>query len=181
MRAYAKPPLRRETMRRRMTMKRRLAQESLRILPGLLAERSGGGFAGSPDVPASARDPWIVYSLHAGYRVECEIFGLAGFQRTLETELRSAVPPPYTSQSLYTCRWQNCFQPTKTWYRNLQHHGTARAGIHAIIASHGCGLHQESLADADGAPSRSRTCNPQIRSLVLYPVELWALMVKIAE
>ncbi len=26
----------------------------------------------------------------------------------------------------------------------------------------------------DGAPSRSRTCNPQIRSLVLYPVELWA-------
>ena len=59
-----------------MTMKRRLAQESLRILPGLLAERSGGGFAGSPDVPASALDPRIVYSLHAGYRVECETSGL---------------------------------------------------------------------------------------------------------
>ena len=70
-------------MRRRMTMKRRLAQESLRILPGLLAERSGGGFAGSPDVPASALDPRIVYSLHAGYRVECETSGL---DSTVEAE-----------------------------------------------------------------------------------------------
>ena len=26
----------------------------------------------------------------------------------------------------------------------------------------------------DGAPDRNRTCNPQIRSLVLYPVELRA-------
>jgi hypothetical protein len=58
-------------------MKRRLAQENLRILPGLLAERSGGGFAGSPDVPASALGPRIVHSLHAGYRVECETSGLA--------------------------------------------------------------------------------------------------------
>ena len=77
MRAYAKPPLRRETMRLRTTEKRRRAQESLRILPGLLAERAGGGFAGSPDVPASAPGPRIVYSLHAGYRVECETSGLA--------------------------------------------------------------------------------------------------------
>jgi hypothetical protein len=60
-----------------MTMKRRLAQENLRILPGLLAERSGGGFAGSPDVPTSALGPRIVHSLHAGYRVECETSGLA--------------------------------------------------------------------------------------------------------
>ena len=59
-------------------MKRRLAQENLRILPGLLAERSGGGFAGSPDVPASALGPRIVHSLHAGYRVECETSGLEG-------------------------------------------------------------------------------------------------------
>jgi len=41
------------------------------------AERSGGGFANSPDVPASVLGPWIVYSLHAGYRVECETSGLA--------------------------------------------------------------------------------------------------------
>jgi hypothetical protein len=59
-------------------MKRRLAQENLRILPGLLAERSGGGFAGSPDVPASALGPRIVHSLHAGCRVECETSGLSG-------------------------------------------------------------------------------------------------------
>ena len=64
-------------MRLRTTEKRRRAQESLRILPGLLAERAGGGFAGSPDVPACALGPRIVYSLHAGYRVECETSGLA--------------------------------------------------------------------------------------------------------
>jgi hypothetical protein len=65
-------------MRLRTTEKRRRAQESLRILPGLLAERAGGGFAGSPDVPACALGPRIVYSLHAGYRVECETSGLTG-------------------------------------------------------------------------------------------------------
>ena len=27
-----------------------------------------------------------------------------------------------------------------------------------------------------GAPSRIRTCGPQIRSLMLYPAELWALL-----
>ncbi len=26
-----------------------------------------------------------------------------------------------------------------------------------------------------GAPSRTRTCNPKLRRLVLYPLELWAL------
>ncbi len=30
------------------------------------------------------------------------------------------------------------------------------------------------LAKTDGAPSRTRTCNPQIRNLLLYPVEPWA-------
>jgi hypothetical protein len=40
------------------------------------AERSGGGFADSPDVPASVLGPWIGYSLHVGYRVECETSGL---------------------------------------------------------------------------------------------------------
>jgi hypothetical protein len=81
-------------MRRRMTMKRRLAQESLRILPGLLAERSGGGFAGSPDVPASALDPRIVYSLHAGYRVECETSGL-GARRTSSSVLLNKRRTPF--------------------------------------------------------------------------------------
>jgi hypothetical protein len=37
---------------------------------------SGGGFAGSPDVPAGRLGPGIIYSLHAGYRVECETSGL---------------------------------------------------------------------------------------------------------
>ena len=40
------------------------------------AERSGGGFACSPDVPARVLGPRIVYSLHASYRVECETSGL---------------------------------------------------------------------------------------------------------
>ena len=52
------------------------AQASRRILPDLLAEVSGGGFASSPDVPASPLGPGIVYSLHAGYRVKCETSGL---------------------------------------------------------------------------------------------------------
>jgi hypothetical protein len=42
------------------------------------AERSGGGFAGSPDVPASGLGPRIVYSLYASYGVECETSGLGG-------------------------------------------------------------------------------------------------------
>ena len=74
-------------MRLRTTEKRRRAQESLRILPGLLAERSGGGFAGSPDVPARALDPRIVYSLHAGYRVECETSGLGRMSHSRSTSL----------------------------------------------------------------------------------------------
>ena len=40
------------------------------------AERSGGGFACSPDVSAYRLGPRIVYSLHASYRVECETSGL---------------------------------------------------------------------------------------------------------
>jgi len=35
-----------------------------------------GGFADSPDVPASVLGPWIGYSLHVGYRVEGETSGL---------------------------------------------------------------------------------------------------------
>jgi hypothetical protein len=53
-----------------------LARENPRNLPNLPAEHSGGGFADSPDVPASALGPWIVYSLHAGCRVERETSGL---------------------------------------------------------------------------------------------------------
>jgi len=83
---------------------RRLAQESLRILPGLLAERSGGGFAGSPDVPASALDPRIVYSLHAGYRVECETSGLItaveaeSLARSTSSSVRQAQDDPERSR-----------------------------------------------------------------------------------
>ena len=40
----------------------------------------------SPDVPASALGPWIVYSLHTGYRAECETSGLARCQVPLSTE-----------------------------------------------------------------------------------------------
>jgi hypothetical protein len=54
-----------------------LARENPRNLPGLLAERSGGGFASSPDVPATGLGPRIVDSLHAGYRVKCETSGLS--------------------------------------------------------------------------------------------------------
>ena len=64
-------------MQLRTTTKRCLTQENPRSIPDLLAERSGGGFAGSPDVPASALGPRIVCSLHAGCRVECETSGLA--------------------------------------------------------------------------------------------------------
>ena len=41
-----------------------------------LAEAPGGGFAGSPDVPASRLCAGFGYSLPAGYRVECETSGL---------------------------------------------------------------------------------------------------------
>ena len=56
--------------------KPQLAQASRRILPDLLAEVSGGGFAGSPDVPASKLGSRIGYSLQAGHRLECETSGL---------------------------------------------------------------------------------------------------------
>ena len=65
-------------MRPRTTENSCLAQENPRNLAGLLAERSGGGFASSPDVPASALGPRIIDSLHAGCRVERETSGLAG-------------------------------------------------------------------------------------------------------
>ena len=64
-------------MRPRTTENSCLAQENPRNLAGLLAERSGGGFASSPDVPASALGPRIIDSLHAGCRVERETSGLA--------------------------------------------------------------------------------------------------------
>src|SRR5664280_1494096 len=73
----SKPPLRGEIMRPRTTENSCLAQENPRNLAGLLAERSGGGFASSPDVPASALGPRIIDSLHAGCRVERETSGLA--------------------------------------------------------------------------------------------------------
>jgi len=63
-------------MRPRTTENSCLAQENPRNLAGLLAERSGGGFASSPDVPASALGPRIIDSLHAGCRVERETSGL---------------------------------------------------------------------------------------------------------
>src|SRR5664280_3826010 len=66
-------------MRPRTTENSCLAQENPRNLAGLLAERSGGGFASSPDVPASALGPRIIDSLHAGCRVERETSGLAIF------------------------------------------------------------------------------------------------------
>src|SRR5664280_597083 len=72
----SKPPLRGEIMRPRTTENSSLAQENPRNLAGLLAERSGGGFASSPDVPASALGPRIIDSLHAGCRVERETSGL---------------------------------------------------------------------------------------------------------
>ncbi len=37
------------------------------------------------------------------------------------------------------------------------------------------------IADVGGAPGEIRTPNPQIRSLVLYPVELRALDVNVAQ
>ena len=37
-------------------------------------------------------------------------------------------------------------------------------------------LHPAIWRSQNGAPDRSRTCNPQIRSLILYPVELQALL-----
>jgi hypothetical protein len=64
-------------MRPRTTENSCLAQENPRNLAGLLAERSGGGFASSPDVPASALGPRIIDSLHAGCRIERETSGLA--------------------------------------------------------------------------------------------------------
>ena len=54
------------------------AEASRGILPDLLAEVSGGGFAGSPDVPASRLCAGFGYSLHAGHRAECETSGLGG-------------------------------------------------------------------------------------------------------
>ena len=63
-------------MRPRTTENSSLAQENPRNLAGLLAERSGGGFASSPDVPASALGPRIIDSLHAGCRLERETSGL---------------------------------------------------------------------------------------------------------
>ena len=63
-------------MRPRTTENSCLAQENPRNLAGLLAERSGGGFASSPDVPASTLGPRIIDSLHAGCRVERETSGL---------------------------------------------------------------------------------------------------------
>ena len=55
-------------------------------LAGLPAEHSGGGFACSPDVPASSLGTGTGYSLHAGYRVECETSGL-GARRTSSSVL----------------------------------------------------------------------------------------------
>src|SRR5664280_463998 len=63
-------------MRPRTTENSCLAQENPRNLAGLLAERSGGGFVSSPDVPARALGPRIIDSLHAGCRVERETSGL---------------------------------------------------------------------------------------------------------
>ena len=64
-------------MRPRTTENSCLAQENPRNLAGLFAERSVGGFASSPDVPASALGPRIIDSLHAGCGVERETSGLA--------------------------------------------------------------------------------------------------------
>ena len=58
-------------MRPCMTVKRRLAQAILTILPVLLRSVLGGGFAGSPDVVASGLGPRSVYGLYASYGVEC--------------------------------------------------------------------------------------------------------------
>src|SRR5664280_158382 len=74
----SKPALRGEIMRSRTIENSCLAQENPRNLAGLPAERSGGGFASSPDVPASALGPRIIDSLHAGCRVERETSGLGG-------------------------------------------------------------------------------------------------------
>ena len=79
-------------MQLRTTTKRSLAQENPRSFPDLLAERSGGGFAGSPDVPASAPGPRIVYSLHAGCRVECETSGLDVTFRDTAPSLANIAP-----------------------------------------------------------------------------------------
>ena len=43
----------------------------------------------SPDVPASALGPRIVYSLHAGYRVGCETSGLGPSQPLIEFHQRA--------------------------------------------------------------------------------------------
>jgi MFS family permease len=77
---YAKPPLGRELMRPPTPEKPQLAQASRRILPDLLTEVSGGGFAGSPDVPASKLGSRVGYSLQAGHRLECETSGLGRLQ-----------------------------------------------------------------------------------------------------
>ena len=57
------------------------------------AERSGGGFACSPDVPARVLGPRIVYSLHASYRVECETSGLAALMARFDWAHRRQRPP----------------------------------------------------------------------------------------
>ncbi len=46
------------------------------ILAGLFAECFWGGFAGSPDEPASRLGGAVGRSLHPGYRVECETSGV---------------------------------------------------------------------------------------------------------
>jgi hypothetical protein len=77
-----------------LTEKSRLAQENLGRLRGLLAERVGGGFASSPDVPASRLGPRIVYSRHAGYRVEGETSGLAAMPAETR-RLRTLLAPSF--------------------------------------------------------------------------------------
>ena len=93
---FAKPPLRREMMWPPTSEKPPQAQASRRILPVLLAEVSGGGFACSPDVPACRLGPRIINSLHAGSRVERETSGLGnargGSALRLHTIIEGALP-----------------------------------------------------------------------------------------
>src|SRR6266852_9579275 len=78
------------------------------------------------------------------------------WQRLKELNLAGRSQSPQPCRSAKTLYWSGC--------------GDLNSGPPAPVAGAHTGL---SYTLMNGDPTRSRTPNPQIRSLALYPVELW--------
>jgi len=90
---------------RRMTMKDGWLRKALESCPVSLRSVLGAVLPVARIVPASALDPRIVYSLHAGYRVECETSGLDSAVEAESSPVRQAHPFDRLRMTLSGVEW----------------------------------------------------------------------------